>query len=128
MNYQPKTHLDLFTIKRMVMQDREISLVEDLVWISICFTIKETQFLLVYCFHTLSILTICNEVAKVIILHVSVILFTGGEVSKPTPKGEVQGSGLGGVCLGDVCQGRCLPRGVSGRWGVCLGECLGRYP
>ena len=44
------------------------------------------------------IFTVRNEVAKVMFLRLSVILFTGGGLSKHTPKGEVEGSGhRGGV-------------------------------
>ena len=46
-----------------------------------------------------------TKFAKVMFLHVSVILFTGMglvsqhvlQVSRPTPRGKVEGSGLGGL-------------------------------
>ena len=44
---------------------------------------------------------------KVLFLHVSVILFTGG-VSRPTPRGEVEGSGRG-VSPGPYPGGGCIP-------------------
>ena len=34
-----------------------------------------------------------TKFAKVMFLHLSVILFTGGGVSRPTPRGKVEGSG-----------------------------------
>ena len=63
-----------------------------------------------------SFITVCNEVAKVMFLHVSVILFTGGGgCLSPHPKGKLRG----------IWSGGCLPiRGLSvqgvgvSAWGV----------
>ena len=59
---------------------------------------------------------------KVMFLHMFVILFTGRwwAVSRPTPRGEVEGSGQGGVS-------RSTPRGMSAR-GVFLIACWDTLP
>ena len=70
----------------------------------------------------------CGEVIR---LHLSVIMFIGG-VSRPTPRGEVEGSGREGCLPGVSTQGLSaggvsgqregfLPRGCLPRGVVCLG-------
>ena len=49
---------------------------------------------------------------KVMLLHVSLILFTWGGVSRPTPMGEVEESGLGGGLQAHTWGGRL--RGLAG--------------
>ena len=55
---------------------------------------------------------IFTKLAKVMFLHMSVILFTGGGVSRPIPRRDV---GWGGVLPGGVSRPR--------PWGVCIPTC-----
>ena len=107
------------------------------------------------CVHSLTLLvTVSNEVAKVMFLHLSVILFTGGVLSQHAlqvvSQHALQQRGLllggGGACSwgegvpapGGVCTAGCLLLGACSQWGLLLGGlhtpspeadgyCCGRY-